>query len=37
MDDLGGIVINLCLGALAFIAVMVLIKSALIACGVLSL
>lgn len=37
MDDLGGIVIKLCLGALAFIAVMVLVKSVLVACGVLML
>ena len=37
MDDLGGIVIKLCLGALAFIAVVVLTKSVLVACGVLSL
>ena len=37
MDDLGGMLIKLCLGALGFIAIMVLIKSVLIACGVLSL
>ena len=37
MDDLGGIVFKLCLGALAFIAVMVLIKSVLVACGVIML
>ncbi len=37
MDDLGGMLIKLCLGALAFIAVMVLIKSVLVACGVLVL
>ena len=37
MDDLGGIVIKLCLGVLAFIAVMVLTKSVLIACGVIML
>ena len=37
MDDLGGMMIKLCLGALAFIAVMVLIKSVLVACGVLVL
>ena len=37
MDDLGGIVIKLCLGALAFVAVMVLVKSVLVACGVISL
>ena len=37
MDDLGGIVIKLCLGALGFVCVLVLIKSVLIACGVLSL
>ena len=37
MDDLGGIVIKLCLGALAFNCVMVLVKSVLIACGVLML
>ena len=37
MDDLGGMLIKLCLGALAFIAVMVLVKSVLIACGVLVL
>ena len=37
MDDLGGMLIKLCLGALAFIAIMVLIKSVLIACGVIML
>ena len=37
MDDLGGIVIKLCLGALALIAIMVLVKSVLIACGVIML
>ena len=37
MDDLGGMMIKLCLGALAFIAVMVLVKSVLVACGVLVL
>ena len=37
MDDLGGMIIKLCLGALAFIAVMVLVKSVLVACGVLVL
>ena len=37
MDDLGGMLIKLCLGALAFIAVMVLIKSVLVACGVIML
>ena len=37
MDDLGGMLIKLCLSALACIAVMVLIKSVLVACGVLVL
>ena len=37
MDDLGGIVIKLCLGALGFVCVLVLIKSVLIACGVIML
>ena len=37
MDDLGGMLIKLCLGALAFVAVMVLVKSVLIACGVIML
>ena len=37
MDDLGGMLIKLCLGALGFLCVLVLIKSALIACGVISL